>query len=147
MAKRDSETVHRSISESVEPLTAIDEHDYQVEEYETTMVCFLYLFYLFYFEKYYNFVIDISLLHKTLSEKFVGNTELRYSTKKRHHVLGILKSCFGPTLIRVWEYESSDSDRKVNRNISPDADTRDMMNNASIWPYGWPISTYSPLFT
>ena len=27
------------------------------------------------------------------------------------------------------------------------AGTRDMMNNASIWLYDWPISTYSPLFT
>ena len=45
------------------------------------------------------------------------------------------------------EYETLDYDRKVNRRILPDADTRDMMNNASIWPFEWPIRTYSPLFT
>ena len=28
------------------------------------------------------------------SEKSIGTTELHYSTKKRHHVLGILKSSF-----------------------------------------------------
>ena len=33
------------------------------------------------------------------------------------------------------EYETSDNDRKVDRSIYSDADTRDMMNGASSWPY------------
>ena len=45
------------------------------------------------------------------------------------------------------ECETSDNDQSVNRNVMPGRDTRDMMNNASIWPYDWPIGTYSPLFT
>ena len=46
----------------------------------------------------------------------VGIAELHYSSKKREHSLSILKSFFRPT-----EYETSDKDRKVNRNIQPDA--------------------------
>ena len=32
------------------------------------------------------------------------------------------------------EYETSDNDRKVNLNILPGADTRDVMNTAYSWP-------------
>ena len=48
-------------------------------------------------------------------EKSVGTTELHYSTKKRYHVLTILKSFF--FVRHSSEYETSDSDRKVNRNL------------------------------
>ena len=40
-------------------------------------------------------------INKQLIEKSVGTTELHYSTKKRYHVLTILKSFFRPTLVRV----------------------------------------------
>ena len=83
-------------------------------------------------------------MKKAIREKSVGTTELHYSTKKREHSFSLLKAFF---VRHSSEYETSDSDRKVNRNIYPDAGTRDMMNNASIWPYDLPISTYSPLFT
>ena len=47
-------------------------------------------------------------------EKSVGTTELHYSTNKREHSLSILKAF----LVRhSSEYETSDNDRKVNRNI------------------------------
>ena len=48
-------------------------------------------------------------------EEPVGTTELHYSTKKRYHVLGILKSLFSSDIRQ--EYETSDSDRKVNQNL------------------------------
>ena len=88
----------------------------------------------------------IHVLCTTISivEKSVGTTELHYGTKKREHSFNILKAFFARN---SSEYETSDNDRKVNRNIEPDAGALDMMNNASIWPYDWPISTYSPLFT
>ena len=45
--------------------------------------------------------------------------------KKRQHYFDILKAFF---LVRhSSEYKTSDSDRKVNRNIYPDAVTRDRM--------------------
>ena len=47
-------------------------------------------------------------------EKSVGTTELHYSTKKRKHSFGILKAFF---VRHSSEYETSDNDRKVNRNI------------------------------
>ena len=46
------------------------------------------------------------------------------STKKRQHYLDILKAFF---VRHSSEYKTSDSDRKVNRNIYPDAVTRDRM--------------------
>ena len=61
------------------------------------------------------------------------------STEKQKHSFSILKAFF---VRHSSEYETSDNDRKVNRNTLPDADVRDIMNNASIWPYDWPISTY-----
>ena len=45
------------------------------------------------------------------------------------------------------EYETSDKDRKVNRNGQMRMDSRDITNTASSWPYGWPMGTYSSLFT
>ena len=41
---------------------------------------------------------DIRLL---LFEKSAGTTERHYNTEKQHHVLGILKTFFCPTLVRV----------------------------------------------
>ena len=46
------------------------------------------------------------------------------STKKRQHYFDILKAFF---VRHSSEYKTSDSDRKVNRNIYPDAVTRDRM--------------------
>ena len=46
------------------------------------------------------------------------------STKKRQHYFDILRAFF---VRHSSEYETSDSDRKVNRNIYPDAVTRDRM--------------------
>ena len=65
-----------------------------------------------------NFAVSSRLLKHLLCndifEKYVGTTELHYSTKKRKHSFGILKAFF----VRYSsEYETSDNDRKVNRNI------------------------------
>ena len=49
-----------------------------------------------------------------ICEKSVGTTELHYSTKKRKHSFSILKAFF---VRHSSEYETSDNDRKVNRNI------------------------------
>ena len=46
------------------------------------------------------------------------------STKKRQHYFDILKAFF---VRHSSEYKTSDSDQKVNRNIYPDAVTRDRM--------------------
>ena len=86
----------------------------------------------------------LKLLSSYIYDKSVSTTELHYRTKKRKHSFSILKAFF---VRHSSEYVTSDNDRKVNRNIKPDAGARDIMNNASIWPYDWPISTYSPLFT
>ena len=40
MAKRDSETTQRSINDNADILKAIDDEEYNVEEYDTTMVGF-----------------------------------------------------------------------------------------------------------
>ena len=53
--------------------------------------------------------------------KFKNNSILYNSTKKRQHYFDILKAFF---VRRSSEYKTSDSDRKVNRNIYPDAVTR-----------------------
>ena len=47
-----------------------------------------------------------------------------YSTKKQQHYFDILKAIF---FRHSSEYKASDSDRKVNRNIYPDAVTLDRM--------------------
>ena len=52
------------------------------------------------------------------------NLDLYNSTKKRQHYFDILKAFFSR---HSSEYKMSDSDRKVNRNIYPDAVTRDRM--------------------
>ena len=46
------------------------------------------------------------------------------STKKRQHYFDILEAFF---VRHSSEYKTSDIDRKVNRNIYPDAVTRDRM--------------------
>ena len=51
---------------------------------------------------------------KANEEKSVGTTELHYSTKKREHSFSILKAFF---VQHSSEYETSDNDRKVNRDI------------------------------
>ena len=43
---------------------------------------------------------DSRLVTKLILKSF-GTTELYYSMKKRHYVLGILESFFRPTLVRV----------------------------------------------
>ena len=53
-------------------------------------------------------------MNERRSEKSVGTTELHYSTKKREHCFSILKAFF---VRHSSEYETSDSDRKVKRNI------------------------------
>ena len=58
-------------------------------------------------------------------EKSVGTTELYNSMKKRQSCFDILKAFF---VRNSSEYKTSDSDRKVNRNIYPDAVTRDRMH-------------------
>ena len=58
------------------------------------------------------------------SNQSVGTAELYNSTKKRQHYFDILKAFF---VRHSSEYKTSDSDRKVNRNIYPDAVTRDRM--------------------
>ena len=55
----------------------------------------------------------------------VGTTELYNSTKKRQHYFDILKAFF---VRHSSEYKTSDSDRKVDRSIYPDAATRDRMS-------------------
>ena len=47
-------------------------------------------------------------------EKSVGTTDLHYSTTKREDCFSILKAFF---VRHSLEYETSDSDRKMNRNI------------------------------
>ena len=47
------------------------------------------------------------------------------STKKRQHYFDILKAFI---IRHSSEYKTSDNDRKVNRNIYPDAVTRDRMH-------------------
>ena len=47
-------------------------------------------------------------------EKSVGTTELHYSMKEREHCFSILEAFF---VRHPSEYETSDSDRKVKRNI------------------------------
>ena len=54
----------------------------------------------------------------------VGTTELYNSTKKRQHYFDILKAFF---VRHSSEYKMLDCDRKVNRNIYPDAVPRDRM--------------------
>ena len=59
------------------------------------------------------------------STPFDSHSSLLYnSTKKRQHYFDILKAFF---VRHSSEYKTSDSDRKVNRNIYPDAVTRDRM--------------------
>ena len=53
------------------------------------------------------------------------NLDLYNSTKKRQHYFDILKAFF---IRQSSEYKISDSDRKVNRNIYPDAVTHDRMH-------------------
>ena len=65
-------------------------------------------------------------------ERSVGTTEHHYSRKKRKYYFSMLKAFVDP---HSSEYEESDSNGKVNRSIYPEADTCDMMNHASIWPY------------
>ena len=48
MAKRDSETMRKALAEGAELLKAIGEEDYQVEEYDATMVCFPIFRYVYY---------------------------------------------------------------------------------------------------
>ena len=62
---------------------------------------------------------------RILSTYSVGTTELYYNMKKRQHSFDILKVFF---VRHSSEYETSDSDRKVNRNIKPDAVTCDRMS-------------------
>ena len=62
---------------------------------------------------------DTEVLRGQPSEKGFYN-----STKKRQHYFDILKAFF---VRHSSEYKTSDSDRKVNRNIYPDAVTRDRM--------------------
>ena len=65
----------------------------------------------------YKIVIGLcphNLKGKVIREKFVGTTELHYSTKKREYSLSILRAFF---VRHSSEYETSDNDRKVNRNI------------------------------
>ena len=56
-------------------------------------------------------------------------TELYSSTKKRQHYFDILKAFF---VRHSSEYKTSDSDRKVNRNIYPDAVTRNRMDQGDV---------------
>ena len=56
--------------------------------------------------------------------KMCINSFLYNSTKKRQHYFDILKAFF---VRHSSEYKTSDSDRKVNRNIYSDAVTRDRM--------------------
>ena len=72
------------------------------------------------FKEVYNNIPAIPLLKRS-----VGTTELYHSTKKRQDSFDILKSFF---IRHSSEYKTSDSDQKVNRNIFPDADTRDRMH-------------------
>ena len=53
-----------------------------------------------------------------------NSTELYNSTKKRQHYFDILKAFF---IRHSSEYKTSDSERKVNRKIYPNAVTRDRM--------------------
>ena len=55
---------------------------------------------------------------------YIQNKEFCNSTKKRQHYFDILKAFF---VRHSSEYKTLDSDRKVNRNIYPDAVTRDRM--------------------
>ena len=61
-----------------------------------------------------SFLMCIIIRNKKFDEKSVGTTELHYSTKKRKHSFSILKAFF---VRHSSEYETSDNDRKVNRNI------------------------------
>ena len=59
-----------------------------------------------------------------LCQKFSERQLIYNSTKKRQHYFDILKAFF---VRHSSEYKTSDSDRKVNRNIYPDAVIRDRM--------------------
>ena len=59
-------------------------------------------------------IVSIEITETKIREKSVGTTELDYSTKKRKHCLTVLKAFF---VRPSSEYETSDSDRKVNPNI------------------------------
>ena len=63
--------------------------------------------------------INFSLVRGNIIKKWsVGTTELYNSTKKRQYSFDILKALF---VQHSSDYETSDSDRKGNRNIYPDA--------------------------
>ena len=65
MAKRDSETMHKALTEGAELLKAIGEEDYKVEEYDATMVCSvffdLYISLFAYYSVHFIFVYFITL--------------------------------------------------------------------------------------
>ena len=63
------------------------------------------------------------------------------STKKRQHYFGILKAF---VVRHSSEYKTSDSDRKVNRNIYPDTVTREP--HLDIY-FGQPFGHYSTSYT
>ena len=58
--------------------------------------------------------LSFTVMYRNIYEKSVGTTELHYSTKKRKHSFSILKAFF---VRHSSEYETSDNDRKVKRNI------------------------------
>ena len=71
-----------------------------------------------------NYIIAKKHVEYNLKEYSVGTSELYYSTKKWQHSFHIMKAFF---VRHSSEYEASDSDRKANRNIYPDAVTCDRM--------------------
>ena len=59
-------------------------------------------------------ILDNFITSEVIREKFAGTTELHYSTKKREYSFSMLKAFI---VRHSSEYETSDNDRKVNRNI------------------------------
>ena len=70
------------------------------------------------------FIISFNKDLSFMSLVFSISIHFHNSTKKRQHYFDILKAFF---VRHSSEYKTSDSDRKVNRNIYPDAVTRDRM--------------------
>ena len=72
------------------------------------------VWYVLIFPEVSKYEADEKICIVTTFEKSVGTTELHYSTKKLEHSLSILKAFF---VRHLSEYETSDNNRKVNRNI------------------------------
>ena len=77
-----------------------------------------------YFKTSLNAILTLACSAQCHDQRVLTRNEYYNSTKKRQHYFDILKAFF---VRHSSEYKTSDSDRRVNRNIYPDAVTRDRM--------------------